>query len=189
MCIRDSATLYHPDVLDQLHKNPTFAKVLDFVKDLHKLTTYSDFEERHLTHLLLTVDYCATDDQIFNLHTRIQHSCNPNVLYRITDEGIFHFACRQIKRGEELTVHYAQPVMFDFSFSMGPTVMRRARLTQTRQFMCKCEKCSQTIDLTRPLPCPDCGNKMQCELVTRKTEDGTEAVSYTHLTLPTKRIV
>lgn len=57
-------------------------------------------EERHLTHLVLTVDYCSTDDQIYNLHTRLQHSCDPNVLYRITDEGIAHFACKRINKGE-----------------------------------------------------------------------------------------
>ena len=29
---------------------------------------------------------------------------------------------------------------------------------------CFCTSCNHKIDLKRPLPCPDCGNKMQCEV-------------------------
>lgn len=168
---RRIATLFHPDVLDQLHKNPRFAKILDLVKDVHRLPAWKGFKEQDLTHLILTADYCGTEDQIYNLHTRIQHHCDPNVVYRITEQGISHFAVKRINKGDELFIHYAQPIMFDFSFSLGPTVMRRARLLQLKQFVCQCSRCIQKVDSTRPLPCPDCHNTCQCELVMTRTED------------------
>jgi len=73
---------------------------------------------------------------LFNLGSRVSHSCNPNVLNRTNDGRLVYYALRDIKKGEELMMNYSLTNIF-----MG-FHDRQELLKREKYFQCICDRCT-----------------------------------------------
>ncbi|CAK0870084.1 unnamed protein product, partial [Prorocentrum cordatum] len=90
----------------------------------------------------------------------MSHSCNANAAWHLDEADSFMLHARGwIEQGDEITIPYLGP--FDLCL---PTCDRRAILSATKGFLCRCERCAAPLDAARsftPRPCwaprPACG--------------------------------
>lgn len=79
----------------------------------------------------------CTRFSIFDILSRINHSCNPNVEHYLDDDD--HTYCvvvRPIKTGKQLFINYASEMEFKSNQE------RKKYIKNNWHFDCKCEKCS-----------------------------------------------
>eukprot|EP01065_Artemidia_motanka_P051681 TRINITY_DN914_c9_g1_i1.p1 TRINITY_DN914_c9_g1~~TRINITY_DN914_c9_g1_i1.p1 ORF type:complete len:713 (+),score=266.85 TRINITY_DN914_c9_g1_i1:59-2140(+) len=88
------------------------------------------------------------DAGIYDVASKMAHSCSPNVLY--DGEGCRWTACKPIKDGEMVTFSY-----FAGHYLVHSAEVRQTVLRETHLFVCKCERCVG-VDRTRGIRC-DCG--------------------------------
>jgi hypothetical protein len=80
------------------------------------------------------------------------HSCNPNMVFRISkDLSIVYRAVRRIEKGELATSSYADDLQ-----QLWHTKRRRELLYSTKGFVCRCQRCLRP-DRARAVRCPKCG--------------------------------
>eukprot|EP00961_Rhodomonas_salina_P180110 2430824-Rhodomonas_salina.1 len=105
-----------------------------------------------LIRFLLVFDINCHGNALFNLSTRLSHSCEPNTFCRTETEAgdLAYIAIRDIKDGDLLSFSYVG----GGSFLILPTTLRRARLRKL-DFVCTCSRCSGP-DMMRTLRCPKC---------------------------------
>ena len=88
----------------------------------------------------------TTESAIFQLASRVTHSCSPNTVYssRFSPGSLTYFAVRPLLPGEMVTFSYVGCL---------PTAARRAELLRTKDFYCACDKCAG-FDHFSGLRCP-----------------------------------
>ncbi|KAH7832591.1 uncharacterized protein MONOS_5041 [Monocercomonoides exilis] len=89
---------------------------------------------------------------IFEVASRVPHSCSPNMSYTVCNKpfnGLRYRCVRPAKIGEILSFSYIEPD--DLLFR--PTLQRRGDLIQHKYFFCLCPRC-RADDMMRLLPCP-----------------------------------
>ena len=72
--------------------------------------------------------------QLIEVHSRINHSCDPNCVSSLDGINVFLIALRKIEEGEEITVSYTD--------SSKPRKVRQEYLKNNLFFDCKCSLCS-----------------------------------------------
>lgn len=72
--------------------------------------------------------------QLIEIHSRINHSCNPNCVSSLDGTNVFLIALREINANEEITVSYTD--------SSKPRAIRQEYLKNNLFFDCKCELCT-----------------------------------------------
>ena len=88
-------------------------------------------------------------EAIFELSAKINHSCDPNANYCISEGKLRHMAVRRISAGEAITSNYiGDHIIMDHS-------RRQRRLHTEKLFHCACSRCTKP-DLSRVVPCPGC---------------------------------
>lgn len=96
---------------------------------------------------------------MFDLGSKVAHSCAPNTLYTTRfGRGLRYTAVRSIASREQVTFSYIAGTT-DGRLSSTPRSERRARLAATKHFLCRCSRCAGP-DECRPLRCaaaPPCG--------------------------------
>ncbi|KFG62545.1 putative histone lysine methyltransferase, SET [Toxoplasma gondii RUB] len=81
------------------------------------------------------------------------HSCLPNALWFTDEDHTFVLRSRaDIAAGDEVTLTYLSE-----DDLMRPTLQRRKVLSETKDFICTCERCSAPVDFSRGFRCPACG--------------------------------
>ena len=80
----------------------------------------------------------AEGGHLYELMSRANHSCAPNVVKRFEGDQIAAVATKTIAKGEEVLVCY-----IDDHMSLS-TEQRRAELRRRYNFVCTCERCSPT---------------------------------------------
>ena len=91
--------------------------------------------------------------RIYEKHSRINHSCNPNAIVQSLPsekDGQLIRAVAPIAVGDEITISY----LGLFLYADGPT--RREQLAKHKHFVCTCERCHTTPDVAAAIPCPLC---------------------------------
>ncbi|CAK0870085.1 unnamed protein product, partial [Prorocentrum cordatum] len=83
----------------------------------------------------------------------MSHSCNANAAWHLDEADSFMLHARGwIEQGDEITIPYLGP--FDLCL---PTCDRRAILSATKGFLCRCERCAAPLDAARSFTCPRSG--------------------------------
>lgn len=72
--------------------------------------------------------------QLIQIHSRINHSCDPNCVSSLDGTKVFLIALRKIEESEEITVSYTD--------SSKPRHVRQEYLKNNLFFDCKCSLCS-----------------------------------------------
>jgi hypothetical protein len=72
--------------------------------------------------------------QLIDVHSRINHNCDPNCVSSLDGTNVFLISLRKIEKGEELTVSYTD--------SSKPRQSRKEYLKRNLFFDCKCSLCS-----------------------------------------------
>nr|CEL68313.1 TPA: histone lysine methyltransferase, SET, putative [Neospora caninum Liverpool] len=81
------------------------------------------------------------------------HSCLPNALWFTDEDHTFVLRTRaDIAAGDEVTLTYLSEEDL-----MRPTLHRRRVLSETKDFICACERCAAPVDFSRGFRCPSCG--------------------------------
>jgi len=112
--------------------------------------------------------------RIYNRHSRINHSCNPNAIVQVPEEDAAAAAksttgargsmsgrqlvqaAAPIAIGDEITVSYLGTLLYS------DTAVRQTELQRTKHFLCRCDRCSQrhcvrvVPDTAASLPCLGC---------------------------------
>ena len=88
---------------------------------------------------------------LFAVAHRANHSCSPNVAYRLEGGRLVYRALRHIATGEAVCPSYLWAHEL-----LQPTHLRRALLAQRKYFLCGCERCARPADPVRALPCTVC---------------------------------
>ncbi|RIA81346.1 hypothetical protein C1645_790598 [Glomus cerebriforme] len=93
---------------------------------------------------------------IFVYGSKMNHSCEANTFYQSIDgqRGV-HTAVKRISKGEQITTDYLGK---DSILSRGA---RHKILQRTKLFTCECSRCTERIDVSRGLPCPNCNTQNQ----------------------------
>lgn len=88
---------------------------------------------------------------IFTFGSKLNHSCEANTFYQSIDgkHGV-HTAIISISKGEQITTDYLGK---DSIHSRG---IRHKILQRTKLFTCECPRCTERMDVSRGLPCPNC---------------------------------
>ena len=97
---------------------------------------------------------------VFEMATRMSHSCRPNCRLEFTGQNCLCRAILPIKAGEELTIEY------NCQHRLKPTHERRRAYAETKDFTCHCPRCAAPADDTRQFLCfnPRCpGHHYICE--------------------------
>lgn len=79
--------------------------------------------------------------QLIEIHSRINHSCDPNCVSSHEGTNAFLIALRKIEEGEEITVSYTDTTK--------PRKARQEYLKKNLFFDCKCTLCS-TVEFEEP---------------------------------------
>ncbi|CAB4475888.1 unnamed protein product [Rhizophagus irregularis] len=87
---------------------------------------------------------------IFVFGSKMNHSCEANTFYQSIDGLGVHTAVKRISKGEQITTDYLGK---DSILSRGARhrILQRAKL-----FTCECPRCTERMDVSRGLPCPNC---------------------------------
>jgi hypothetical protein len=88
--------------------------------------------------------------RIYDTHSRINHSCNPNAVIQTEEEKQCVRAAAPVSIGDEITISY----LGIFLYADGPT--RRDQLSKHKHFVCACERCTTCPDVAAAIPCPVC---------------------------------
>lgn len=94
-----------------------------------------------------------TGGHVFQLFSRVNHSCFPNTVYIASKEGRRFRALRKIHKDEELLHCYLGEEQ------LMPTEIRRRHLWRSKCFHCVCERCTAELDPFRDMPCRACAAK------------------------------
>eukprot|EP00667_Euglena_gracilis_P013284 EG_transcript_13694 len=96
----------------------------------------------------------AEQSALFARGSKAAHSCNPNAAYSSRTGELVYTAICPIREGDQVTLSYIARE------SSLPTPHRRRRLLQTKDFLCRCERCVRP-DCARAVWCPRrCGGCM-----------------------------
>ncbi|EKX38728.1 hypothetical protein GUITHDRAFT_115058 [Guillardia theta CCMP2712] len=124
---------------------------------------------------LLIFDINCHGEFLYDLSTRLAHSCEPNTFCRSQGDDLQYVATRRIEEGEMLTFSYigGGPIM------VASTRMRRRRLLRLG-FFCYCQRCRRP-DSMRRLRCPKCSGSecmpehsiVNFEEIEKKGREGT----------------
>lgn len=94
------------------------------------------------------------------------HDCTPNVRHMFrADKKLIMFATRDIKKGEIISVTYAQPLK--------GTVKRRTDLLEGKCFLCSCARCKDPTEFglyLNALICPKCSTGRLVQLDTTEIQ-------------------
>lgn len=82
----------------------------------------------------------AHKSALFDLASKVAHSCFPNSMYSSKTGKLRYIAIRQIAVGEQITFSYLGDLWST------PTEERRAQLLQSKRFVCHCKRCSNPDD-------------------------------------------
>jgi hypothetical protein len=110
-------------------------------------SNYKDyFKNVNIDLLILLIEKLSRNVFLFNEDSNIEeyglfidsiyfnHSCSPNVIYKIFNNKIYFYTLRDIKKGEELYITYIDPTE--------DRKKRKEKLFTTYGFICNCELCS-----------------------------------------------
>ncbi|KAJ1322957.1 SET and MYND domain-containing protein 4 [Microdochium nivale] len=76
----------------------------------------------------------GTETSIFPTAARINHSCEPNVVFAVDHHGVYHLRARQrVRPGEELLVNYVPGFL--------STAARKKETLENHGFVCACPRC------------------------------------------------
>eukprot|EP00993_Chasmostoma_nieuportense_P000236 NODE_1218_length_1602_cov_37.968136_g1149_i0.p1 GENE.NODE_1218_length_1602_cov_37.968136_g1149_i0~~NODE_1218_length_1602_cov_37.968136_g1149_i0.p1 ORF type:complete len:515 (-),score=139.14 NODE_1218_length_1602_cov_37.968136_g1149_i0:56-1534(-) len=128
-------------------------------QDACSLPHFTDLDPAEMVKFLLilrTNQHAAGQDlestALFELGSKVTHSCDPNCLCVMNNTLIEYRAIRPIKTHEMLTFSYIS------SFDLWRSTPERRKLMQpTRFFECCCSRCVGP-DLSRRLRCPSCSD-------------------------------
>jgi len=133
-------------------------------------------------------NYKGTTDCLSKNHARMNHSCSPNAMHH---SGIIR-AIKKINPGDMINISY-----LDHNGLQTSTHLRRKRLELCYGFICQCERCTNQIDLSRTMKCPNCRkSSVIWGLVLKECVDNKNDVaasctqcntSYTHAEMPTTK--
>ncbi|CAG8580530.1 13278_t:CDS:1 [Cetraspora pellucida] len=88
---------------------------------------------------------------IFAIGSKMNHSCEANTFYQSIDNQVgIHTVAKEIRKGDQITTNYLGK---DTIFS---TNTRQKILQKTKLFQCDCLRCTEKLDISRGLPCPNC---------------------------------
>ncbi|CAG8711536.1 4821_t:CDS:2 [Racocetra persica] len=88
---------------------------------------------------------------IFAIGSKMNHSCEANTFYQSIDNQVgIHTVAKKIRKGDQITTNYLGK---DTIFS---TNSRQKILQKTKLFQCDCSRCTEKLDISRGLPCPNC---------------------------------
>eukprot|EP00798_Chlamydomonas_sp_ICE-L_P012388 gene12388-15581_t len=85
---------------------------------------------------------------LFEIGSKVEHSCFPNVTYSSKSGQLVYTATQAIAAGERVTFSYIPYIEV-------PEQARRNALFMSKSFLCECARC-EGPDMCRPLQCPDC---------------------------------
>jgi SET domain-containing protein len=87
---------------------PSGKKVIEYTGEkISRRETKRRADESDLIYLFTLDSYWTLDGSVGGSGAEyINHSCEPNLVARITQGHILYMSCRQIRAGEELTVDY-----------------------------------------------------------------------------------
>ncbi|KAF0404148.1 SET domain-containing protein [Gigaspora margarita] len=87
---------------------------------------------------------------IFAIGSKMNHSCEANTFYQSIDNQVgIHTVAKEIRKGDQITTNYLGK---DTIFSTGT---RQKILQRTKLFQCDCPRCTEKLDISRGLPCPN----------------------------------
>ncbi|CAG8473080.1 3956_t:CDS:1 [Funneliformis caledonium] len=92
---------------------------------------------------------------IFVLGSKMNHSCEANTFYQSIDGQGIHTAVERISKGEQITTDYLG------KDSILSKSVRHMILKRTKLFACECPRCTEGMDVSRGLPCPNCSGCIQ----------------------------
>lgn len=116
---------------------------------------------------------------IYEKHSRINHSCNPNAVIQTNKETQCVRAAAPINVGDEITISY----LGIFLYADRPT--RREQLHKHKQFVCTCERCQADPDIAAAIPCPSCHKRQGRYLEEDVQYDDESTVHYAIPSTPT----
>eukprot|EP01053_Blabericola_migrator_P013239 Blabericola_migrator_1__13238@NODE_91_length_14555_cov_140_209277_g81_i0_p2_GENE_NODE_91_length_14555_cov_140_209277_g81_i0NODE_91_length_14555_cov_140_209277_g81_i0_p2_ORF_typecomplete_len479_score73_37SET/PF00856_28/2_4e10SET/PF00856_28/3_7e03NOB1_Zn_bind/PF08772_11/1_4_NODE_91_length_14555_cov_140_209277_g81_i040445480 len=106
---------------------------------------------------------------LYDRISNMAHSCNSSATWHYGSNDAFVLRARQhLAPGDEITISYIGDEDL-----LKPTHTRRERLSSW-QFTCRCDRCSDPVDLCRGFRCPDCGTGtiyMKTDVVTNADGD------------------
>jgi len=81
---------------------------------------------------------------LFETACRMSHSCKPNCTWISSQDGTKKLVrlILLVSKGEELTIAYIDSILL-------PTYARREILHASKNFVCRCQRCSGSSDETR----------------------------------------
>ena len=109
--------------------------------------------------------YQGTNEAVFEIHARINHSCSPNAQFYAGSVR----AVKAISQDELITISYLRSDIL-----IASTRIRRQRLALSYRFHCECSRCVKDVDFSRIMRCAGCN---RCSAVWGLSLDVTE----THL--------
>ncbi|CAG8659408.1 11310_t:CDS:1, partial [Acaulospora colombiana] len=81
----------------------------------------------------------------------MNHSCEANTFYRsIGADRAVHTATKKILKGDHITTDYLG------KDTIMPTEERKKLLQRKKLLLCDCPRCTESMDISRGLPCPNC---------------------------------
>mmetsp|Transcript_37936 Transcript_37936/g.118348 ORF Transcript_37936/g.118348 Transcript_37936/m.118348 type:complete len:565 (+) Transcript_37936:1-1695(+) len=146
---RELLKLWHPP-LDSDHPIVRVAQKLAQVCIEH-LEECAGLKVAELQAAMLAIEMnIFTGGHVFQLFSRVNHSCFPNTVYIASKEGRRLRALRRIAEGEQLVHCYLGEEQ------LVPTELRRRHLWRSKCFRCVCERCTAEADPFRDMPCRAC---------------------------------
>ncbi|GBB94086.1 hypothetical protein RclHR1_02290012 [Rhizophagus clarus] len=109
------------------------------------------FRKVYMIFTLNSHSFDCDGSAIFAFGSKMNHSCEANTFYQSIDGQLgVHTAVKRILKGEQITTDYLGK---DSILSKGA---RRKILQRTKLFTCECPRCTERMDVSRGLPCPNC---------------------------------
>lgn len=124
--------------------------------------------------------------RLYELHSRINHSCNPNAVIQTLPEkeGQCIRAASPIQSGDEITISYLGLFLYS------DTSTRRQVLQKNKHFCCACPRCTTAPDVAAAIPCPSCHKRSGGRYLDEDTQyDDEGTVHYAIGTSPSQNTV
>jgi hypothetical protein len=137
-------------VASQLSLDPTLVQKLILISNFNAHQYYGCDQERF--HEVASFSpSSAGKSALFLFGSKVAHSCNPNVTYssRTSDGKLEYKVIRPINTGDMITFSYITELLET------PTHIRRIRLIETKEFLCRCPRCMGP-DFSRAISCNKC---------------------------------
>jgi len=108
------------------------------------------FRKVFMIFTLNSLSFDCDGSAIFVFGSKMNHSCEANTFYQSIGQLGVHTAVKRISKGEQITTDY---------LGKDSILSKRARhriLQRTKLFTCECPRCTERMDVSRGLPCPNC---------------------------------